>query len=546
MIPFINGAILAIGSSLAASIVVKATLATALALIGARLTRGSRAAVRHSLLTAAFGVLLVLPVASIVTPPVPIPVQVAAAVPVVTPPPLTVVKPALPKRSGLSPSALLLPVWAAGMALFLLPVVMGLWQVRSLRRSALPWRQGQSVVDALALDAGIHRRVEVLLHGALPGPMTCGILHPAILLSSDAPAWDVEDLNRAIVHELEHVRRCDWLSHCLARAVCAVYWFHPLVWIAWRQLVLEAERSCDDAVLRRSEATAYADQLVGIAQRLSATAKSPLLAMANRADLSARVGALLDSRQRRGRAGAVSVALACAAAAALVLTMSPLRMVAAPQAAGPSLPRLLASSALVMVDVKVSDRNGIAIEGLSAGDFVVTQDGAPQTISVYEFQKVADPSLSSYYVLGYYTGNSNVEGVFRKIAITLKNNPGAQLDYRSGYYTRSYRTDPFHDVPNGAGGNSVNLGVKPPVLIFKKEPEYADEARRAKYQGSVVFQLDVSTEGQVTNIRVLRSLGLGLDMKAIEAVKQWRFRPGTMNGAPVTVAVQVAVDFRLL
>ena len=106
----------------------------------------------------------------------------------------------------------------------------------------------------------------MLLHEALPGPMTCGVLHPAIVLPPDAQIWDQEDLNRAIVHELEHVRRGDWVSHCLARAVCAVYWFHPLVWIAWRQLALEAERSCDDAVLGRSEATAYADQLVGLAQ----------------------------------------------------------------------------------------------------------------------------------------------------------------------------------------------------------------------------------------------------------------------------------------
>jgi uncharacterized protein (TIGR03435 family) len=136
-----------------------------------------------------------------------------------------------------------------------------------------------------------------------------------------------------MLHELEHVWRCDYLSHCLARTVCAVYWFHPLVWIAWRQLALEAERACDDAVLGCSDASDYADQLVRLARRLSMASKSPLLAMANRADLTTRVGALLDIRQRRGRAGVFPVALVCAAAAVLVLTMSPLRMVAAPQSA---------------------------------------------------------------------------------------------------------------------------------------------------------------------------------------------------------------------
>ena len=177
----------------------------------------------------------------------------------------------------------------------------------------------------LALESGIRRRVEVLLHEALPGPIASGMLHPAILLPRDAQTWESEDLNRAFLHELEHVRRGDVVTHCLARAACAVYWFHPLVWMAWRQLVLEAERSCDDAVMARSEATAYADQLVGLARRLSTAAKSPLLAMANRADLAIRVGAVLDSRQRRGRAGPFLVALGCAAAAVLVLTISPLQ-----------------------------------------------------------------------------------------------------------------------------------------------------------------------------------------------------------------------------
>jgi uncharacterized protein (TIGR03435 family) len=172
--------------------------------------------------------------------------------------------------------------------------------------------------------------VEVLLHESLPAPVTCGIVRPAIMLPPDTQEWEGEDLNRAIVHELEHVRRFDWASHCLARIACAVYWFHPLVWAAWRQLTLEAERSCDDAVLARSEATAYADQLVGLAQRLS-VAQPPALAMANRSDLSARVGSVLDCSRARGRAGSLLVAVACIVAVAIVLIMSPLRMVAAPQ-----------------------------------------------------------------------------------------------------------------------------------------------------------------------------------------------------------------------
>jgi beta-lactamase regulating signal transducer with metallopeptidase domain len=230
--------------------------------------------------------------------------------------------------------------WAAGATLFLLPVVIGLWQIRLLPRSGLPWRHGQSVVDALALDLGIHRCVEVLLHEGLPGPMTSGVVHPVIVLPRDAEDWNPDDLNRALVHELEHVRRGDWVTRCLASVACALYWFHPLVWIVWRKLDLEAERSCDDAVLGHSEGTAYADQLVGLAKRMTMARRSPRLAMANRADLAARVGAVLDSRQRRGRAGTFSLAVAAAGAVVLVVVLSSITLVAAPQETQPRLPEL--------------------------------------------------------------------------------------------------------------------------------------------------------------------------------------------------------------
>jgi hypothetical protein len=142
------------------------------------------------------------------------------------------------------------------------------------------------------------------------------------------------------MHELEHVRRCDVVVRSLARAVCAVYWFHPLVWIMWRGMTLEAERSCDDTVIARWEATGYADQLVGLARHHLAAAKSPVLAMANRSDLAIRVKAMLDSGQRRGRAGVSAAAVGWIGAAVLILTMSPIRLVSEVQSA-PS-PRLTA------------------------------------------------------------------------------------------------------------------------------------------------------------------------------------------------------------
>ena len=99
---------------------------------------------------------------------------------------------------------------------------------------------------------------------------------------------------------------------------------------------------------------------------------------------------------------------------------------------------------------------------------------------------------------------------------------------------------------NGGGAYRAGGGVTAPTLQHKVEPEYSEEARKAKVQGTVVLYVEVDTTGKATNIHVLRSLGLGLDEKAIEAVKQWTFIPGKKNGVPVAVQATVEVNFRLL
>ncbi len=101
---------------------------------------------------------------------------------------------------------------------------------------------------------------------------------------------------------------------------------------------------------------------------------------------------------------------------------------------------------------------------------------------------------------------------------------------------------------SGAGGGVFQAGggVTAPTLLFKVEPEYSEEARKAKFQGTVLLYVEVDPSGRATNIRVTRSLGLGLDEKAIEAVKKWKFAPGKKDGKPVTVAAIIEVNFRLL
>jgi TonB family protein len=96
------------------------------------------------------------------------------------------------------------------------------------------------------------------------------------------------------------------------------------------------------------------------------------------------------------------------------------------------------------------------------------------------------------------------------------------------------------------GAVRVGGGVTAPRLEHKMEPQYSEQARIAKLDGTVVLSVEIGPDGLAHNIQVMRAIGFGLDQKAIDAVSQWRFQPGTRNGAPVTVQATIEVSFRLL
>jgi len=98
----------------------------------------------------------------------------------------------------------------------------------------------------------------------------------------------------------------------------------------------------------------------------------------------------------------------------------------------------------------------------------------------------------------------------------------------------------------GGGAYRIGGGVSSPTVIFKVEPEYSEEARKAKFQGTVVLFVVVDEKGNPRDLKVIRPLGLGLDQKAIEAVEKWKFNPGKKDGKPVAVQATIEVNFRLL
>lgn len=97
----------------------------------------------------------------------------------------------------------------------------------------------------------------------------------------------------------------------------------------------------------------------------------------------------------------------------------------------------------------------------------------------------------------------------------------------------------------GGGVYKVGGGISAPTAISSPDPDYTEDARRAKKQGTCVLWLIVDSAGHPRDIRVVRGLGFGLDAKALEAVKQWRFQPALKDGKPVDVQISVEVEFHL-
>jgi beta-lactamase regulating signal transducer with metallopeptidase domain len=300
-------------------------------------------------------------------------------------------------------------IWAVGAALLLTKLAISLVRLKLIRRAGIPSLELNQTMRILTTSAGMRRRVEVLLHNDVKVPFTSGVFRPVIFLPGDASTWSELELQPVLVHELEHIKRNDWLVQVLARSVCAFYWFQPLVWIAWRQICLEAERACDDAVVITNERTAYAEQLVNLARRLSNTLAPPVLSMANRSDLSRRVSAILDQHQPRGKAGTRWILAAFAVTALLVSAIAPgleiTRTYAQTQSKNTKVKTRALNRALLeasedgkLKDVEELLADGADINGIVEGDgtaLIVAASAGNKPMVQFLLQQGADPNVAA-------------------------------------------------------------------------------------------------------------------------------------------------------
>ena len=218
------------------------------------------------------------------------------------------------------------------------------------------WRAAPAPAAWLADLDELRRKLRVTADvglGALPkhaSPIAVGFFRSTILLPSTAASWSDDRRRAVLLHELAHIKRGDCRIQAFAQAACALYWFNPLVWTAFRTLRTERERACDDEVLRTGTlASTYAAHLLEIARDLRPTfGPRTALAMARPSELEGRVLAVLATERARVPVAASRwlVTSSLAVTTAVALSVTPLAHTTFPPLPAPSslAPRYLSSA----------------------------------------------------------------------------------------------------------------------------------------------------------------------------------------------------------
>jgi TonB family protein len=204
-------------------------------------------------------------------------------------PPLITGWAALPARPGVSG---LTVAWTVGTLIVFGRLVAGLLTIGRITRAA-----------RLASRGVVSAAHEVAYSDDILTPVTWGVVHPIVLLPGYTRDWPDERQGLLIRHERAHIEHHDWPWQMVAQAVCAVFWFHPLVWLAAAGLARESERAADDQVLAQgADAPAYAAELLAIARVVQRAGWSAAVAMVGRSSLERRVRDILDRTRPHGPA----------------------------------------------------------------------------------------------------------------------------------------------------------------------------------------------------------------------------------------------------
>lgn len=220
-------------------------------------------------------------------------------------------------------------LWLGGATAVFAWSMAGIIGTRRIVKKANPAKD--RTLNNLALSAAkkmkIKRKVRLLQNQKATVPLTCGWLHPIIVVPEESESWSKRRKEIVLLHELAHIKRKDYLINLITLSVSIIYWFNPLVWIALKQLSIERERASDDYVLALgTKASEYALHLVEIARRLSSMKWfSPAgITMAKKSNLEVRIMSILSNKKPRIRIKPLTLVFIGFLAISLIMPISSL------------------------------------------------------------------------------------------------------------------------------------------------------------------------------------------------------------------------------
>ena len=548
----------------AALLDVSAVLLVALA--AHALLRRQSAALRHWLLTVAILSALAAPALELTLPTWTLPAPGSQwATTIVAPGTLAVFESiisndaASPTGSGSASSShgfrlmtALLFAWAAGAIGALALLSTRLIRLKRLVRRVEPvddprWLR---LLDATRHTYGVRRPIALLQSEDPAMVVTWGLFRPRVLVPRDARNWSDQRVRVVLAHELAHVRRNDWSIQFAASGLQALYWFHPLVWIAARALRREAERACDDLVLDTGvSGHDYASHLLAVARAASLRAQPAAAAMARPSTLEERIRAMLNlglNRQpltRRGRiVSMLLVAVVAIGAATLTIGAA-------------------AQSGLGSVSATIYDQAGgvlpavqVAVKQLETGR---AYTGATDRSGVYSLRDVASGAYELTMSLpGFATVKAVVDvrpgdRLARSIVLPLGSLEetvtviGGGAPDAAAPPPRPVRDVPLPRAGTGWSGN-VGGSIKAPRKVVDVKPRYPAELEGSGAAATVALSGRIGIDGYVLDLKDVSTTPAhpAFVASANEAARQWEFSPTLLNGAPVEANITITVRYR--
>lgn len=562
-----------------------------------RINRGRSAAVRHQQWLIGLTAVALLPLCwwllRAVPPPVPEgsplqPLVLVATLPdvVLSPPPPA--GPEVPPEGRPRLAGVIFLAWVSGVLICAVRAAWGGLHLRRLRRRSRPALSSKGAPPRIAYSTDVAT------------PVLSGVLSPTILIPGDIADWATPDEQRAILlHESAHFERRDHYTAVFQSVVAAVFFFHPFIRYALRQMSTERELACDDRVLASGvDAAGYADLLLRAASRGVMKAAFQVGLSSSRSVLERRVEMILKSfpREVSPRRRASVVAQSALVVGGLVWLMAPLGASSKPRAWTPAAepvpvhatpavePPALATAAVFvpppvqpplqppmkaevaaatesptiepLIQIQqgslagtVSDETGAVIPGVSV---TLVRPGTRMEIRTTATGAFAFPGLEpgQYSLAASLPGFMNHERtVIIAAGLQTTRNMTLQLSpYETQVEVYTARPASAPRPPAAPAGAPVRVGgdIAQANLIYNPKPAYPPDVRSAGIEGDIRVAATITREGLIRNPRVdAEGLHPSLVTAAIEAVKQWRYKPAMLNGAPIEIQTTIVVSFRL-